>query len=289
MSGAEVRAVTQSRVLVGVGGTGGWQALAWAVAHASAVNGRLTACHVFPRNPGLENGDRVPLARVEIIHPGLARAVAGARDRLGGQRVAVAIRAGDAATALADLARDADLLVIGAPRRPVDESTAYRLAERLPCPMAVVRPLPDGRDAAFAGHVVVGVDSSPGSTAALEFAFGYAAAYRLPLAAVHVADAQPVDYWFDETLLETSFTVEPAALELLAVEVEPWSHKYPSVAVKRGVFAGPPVAGLLRAATGARLLVVGTGGSTRGPVATAVLARAAGTVMLVPAGKEQRP
>ncbi|HEX6497481.1 MAG TPA: universal stress protein [Micromonosporaceae bacterium] len=288
--------MTQPRVLVGVGGTGGWQALAWAVAYTSGINGRLTVCHVLPDDPGLDNSDRVPLTRVEIIHPGLARAVAGARDRLGGHRVAVAIRGGDPAVALADLARDADLLVIEPPRRPVASSTAYRLVERPPCPVALIRPVPDGRAAPFAGHVVVGVDSDPGSIAALEFGFAYAATFRLPLAAAHVTERQQVDYWFDETLLETSFAVEPAALELLAVEVEPWSHKYPSVPVKRAVFAGAPVDGLLRAATGARVLVVGTAGtagSPSGAVAGRVLAHAAGPVVLVPAGKEhgkeQRP
>ena len=55
----------------------------------------------------------------------------------------------------------------------------------------------------------------------------------------------------------THFVAEPAGLDLLAQEIEPWAAKYPEVCVKRGVFAGRPVDGLLRAASGAALLVVG--------------------------------
>jgi hypothetical protein len=77
------------------------------------------------------------------------------------------------------------------------------------------------------------------------------------------------DLWVDDEMLETHLTSEPPELAMLAAEVEPWSHEYPTVPVKRAVYADRPLPGLLRAATGARLLVVGHRG--HGPLARAVL------------------
>jgi nucleotide-binding universal stress UspA family protein len=77
------------------------------------------------------------------------------------------------------------------------------------------------------------------------------------LVAVHATPRGSGDLWFDEILLETHLTAEPAALALLAEEVEPWHHKYPDVAVKRAVFVGHPLKALLRASNGADLLIVG--------------------------------
>jgi hypothetical protein len=42
--------------------------------------------------------------------------------------------------------------------------------------------------------------------------------------------------------------------------VRPWSQKFPWVAVRYGVFGGRPLVGLLRAAVGAHILVVGNRG-----------------------------
>jgi nucleotide-binding universal stress UspA family protein len=109
----------------------------------------------------------------------------------------------------------------------------------------------------FAGHVVIGIDGSAASRAAVEFGFQEAVLHRRPVAAVHVTTERREDFWYDETLLESHFVAEPAGLDLLAQEIEPWADKYPEVHVKRGVFAGHPIDGLLRAADGAALLVLG--------------------------------
>ena len=69
--------------------------------------------------------------------------------------------------------------------------------------------------------------------------------------------------------------------------MEPWSLKYPKVAVKCAVYGGPPLAGLLRAANGVRLLVIGDhrrGPATRtllGTVTHGALDQAAGPVVVV--------
>ncbi|HTF10238.1 MAG TPA: universal stress protein, partial [Asanoa sp.] len=81
------------------------------------------------------------------------------------------------------------------------------------------------------------------------------------------------DYWFDEEMRTTHCAAPPAAVELLAREIESWELKYPDVAVKRAVFGGSPPAGLIRASRGAALLVVGR---SRRTVASARLGSVAG-------------
>lgn len=253
-------------VLVGVGGASGWEALGWAVDEAASTAGDVAIVHACqPDSPLAGAGDRVAPGQLELADAGLARAVAAARTRLGADRVALDLRTGAAGDVVLAAAKNADLVVLGAPTGHA--ATVHQIVTEAPCPAIVVHPVGSGRERPFAGHAVVGVCGAPPARAALEFAFGYAAAHRLPLAAVHVTTERREDYWFDERTLATHFPTEPAGLELLAVEVEPWMHKYPEVAVKRAVFAGHPLTGLLRAAQGARLLAVGD----RGPGAAQLL------------------
>lgn len=261
-------AMRRPTVLVGVGGVSGWEALAWAVNEAAGCAGDVRVVHACPPDSALaRTGGRVPPALLELADPGLARALAAASARLGGDRVTLTVRAGRPADQVLAESRRADLVVVGAPTNHA--ATVHQIITRAPCPTVVVHPVRTGRERPFAGHVVVGVCDMPPARAALEYGFEYAAAHRAPLAAVHVTTERQEDYWFDERTLATHFATEPAGLELLAVEVEPWMHKYPEVAVKRAVLAGRPLSGLLRAAQGARLLAVGDRG--RGPAARRLL------------------
>lgn len=107
---------------------------------------------------------------------------------------------------------------------------------------------------------MIGVDGSPASAAAVRLGFAYARRHNLPVAAVHVDDHRPGDFWFDDRFLETHFAAEPAALALLARDVEPVAARFRHVPVKRAVYGGETVTGLRRAATGAALLVLGRHG-----------------------------
>lgn len=284
-------------ILAGVGGTGGWSALAWAADEAAAAAAQLIVCRVCPpTSPLLDGGRGRPCtALIELADPPLARAVTAVRSRLGGQRVAVMTSTGRPGSALARAAATADLLVVGVPsRRHGYGGTAHHLAAHSPCPVVMVRAVDSARAAPFAGHVVIGVDGAATGRAALEFGFGYASLHRLPLAAAHVSGQRREDYWYDDDTLSTHFPVEPAELELLAAEVEPWTHQFPHVWVKRVVLAGPTTHALVRGAVGARLLVLGarrrghvaqvlTGGTT-----AAVIAQAPGPVAVVPADEVVR-
>ncbi len=186
---------------------------------------------------------------------------------------------------------DADLLVIGADG---DSSRAGRITRQVvhhaSCPVVVVRPAGSGGAAPFAGHVVVGVQRQRADDRAVGLAFGFADRYRCPLVAVHVAGHHDDDYWYDDETLSTHFVAEPADLNLLAVAVEPWHHRYRHVPVKRAVLGGPVVQGLLRAALGARLLVLGRDTQSLlrhallGGIDLGVLNGARCTVAVVPGG-----
>ncbi len=242
-------------IAVGVGGAGGWQALAWAAQEAATTRAQLAIHHVcaptslLARSPGEPSA-----ARLELADPALARAVAAVRAQLGGDRVRLRIHTGSPGPGLIDAAAADDLLIIGS---GTHGGTVHHVVRHARCPVVVVRPAVRTRSATFAGHVVIGVDGSAAGRAALEFGFGYAHDHRLPVAAAHVSAQGLTDYFHDDVTLSTHFAVEPAELDLLAEEVEPWTHKYPQTPVKRAVLAGGTVDGLVRAGDGAGLLVIG--------------------------------
>jgi nucleotide-binding universal stress UspA family protein len=267
----------RATIATSVGGGAGWPALAWALEEAAATDGRLEICHVCPADSPLaihtrcaeeaaaaSRANTVPVGLLELADPPLARAVAAAKSRLGGDRVTLTIHTGRVDRALLLTSAHADLMVLAAGGR-----TTHQVATHAHCPAVVVRPDTSTRHGPFAGHVVVGVDGSRPARTALEFAMAYAAKHRWPLAAVHVDPHRDNDTWSDDEMLQTHLTAEPTGLTMLAAEVEPWSHEYPAVAVKHAVYTGRPLSSLLQAATGARLLVVGHRG--HGLVARAVL------------------
>jgi nucleotide-binding universal stress UspA family protein len=282
-------------IVAGVDGKApGWWALAWAADEAAVTGAHLTICRVYPdgHRPPV-GGHRHPGEVLELADPLLMRQVRRVQARLGGDRVTLSTPAGSPGLLLVEAA--GDLLVVGA--SVADHlsamSTARWVAAHAACPVVVVRPI---REAAglFAGHVVVGVDGSEPARAALAFAFGYAATHALPLAAVYAAgghaDGHPGDVWVDDRFAETHVNPPPAGLTELDVEVEPYTREYPAVPVKRAVYHGGPVPALLRAAAGARLLVVGDRGRSAmarlllGSVGQGVVSRAAGPVAVAHAG-----
>jgi nucleotide-binding universal stress UspA family protein len=283
-----------------------WPAMSWAVVEAGRNGGRLVVCYACTAGSPLAGpGAGARMALLEVVEPALARAVAAARVQLGGaQRLTVVPRGEPPGEALVGLAHGADLLVVGAPSRQgwmERGSTLHDVVRHASCPVVVVRPstfdahiggAADERGARpFRGHVVVGVDGSVPARAALEFGFEYASDHRRPLLAVHVTPRAASDLWYDDELLETRLSVEPAALELLAIEVEPWQHKYPEVTVKRAVYMGRSVDGILRASDGATLLAVGNSRRGRvsrllGSVTQGAIDRAQCPVAVVGPGRE---
>jgi nucleotide-binding universal stress UspA family protein len=156
------------------------------------------------------------------------------------------------------------------------------------CPVAVLRGY-----AGSTGPVVVGVEDSPGSQAAVEFGVATAAQRGTELVAVQV--------WQEEGLLapplppEDRDQVQQQVERSLAQQITKWSAHYPDVRIRSVVCRGHPVAALTDAARDAQLLVVGHrgrggfAGLFLGSVASGVLHHARCPVTVVPLRKDEHP
>ena len=160
---------------------------------------------------------------------------------------------------LLERSQTAELLVVGDHGRgriasAVAGSVAVSVAARSVCPVVVVRgAIPDG-----ALPVVVGIDGTPLSEAAIPFAFDAAAARRVPLVAVHTW----LDELYDPALAQLVDwqTATAQADEILAERLAGWGEKYPGVLVRRVVARGLAGRALLDQAARAQLVVVGSRG-----------------------------
>jgi nucleotide-binding universal stress UspA family protein len=134
-------------------------------------------------------------------------------------------------------------------------STAVALAAHANCPVVVVRGAgPVDGD----GPVVVGVDGSPMSEAALEFAFDEADRRRARLVAVHAWHDLVLDPWFAPMIDWDVLAADER--QLLAQRLAGWGAKYPDVQVERVVVKDRPAHALQARSVGAQLLVVGSRG-----------------------------
>ncbi len=147
-------------------------------------------------------------------------------------------------------------------------STTLHVAAHARCPVVAV-PAPDEVASLHRG-VVVGVDGSPVSEPAIEYAFQAAADIDEPLTAVHS--------WYDVTRTGTGRMMplgyDPSEVYeeerlALAESMAGWQEKYPEVVVHHKVTFGHPVACLVRSSNEAHLLVVGCRG--RGAIRSVVL------------------
>jgi nucleotide-binding universal stress UspA family protein len=158
-------------------------------------------------------------------------------------------------------ARDAQLLVLGTRGLGgltglLVGSVAVGLAAQAACPVVVVRG--EDRDPFSPEPVVVGVDGSPNSGAALGFAFDAAADRKVPLVAVHTW-ADPV---FDP---QVGALVDWAAVDedqraLLSQRLAGWTEKYPEVPLTQLVVHDGAGRTLVELSKNAQLVVVGSRG-----------------------------
>jgi len=124
-------------------------------------------------------------------------------------------------------------------------SVALSIATHNPAPVAVIHP---DHHIGGPGPVVVGVDNSPNSEAAVAFAFDAAAVHETDLVAVHS---------FTDTVADGGEQEEHAAL---SEQLAGWRDKYPDVPVQHIVVHGRPAPILLAHTHDAQLVVVGSRG-----------------------------
>jgi nucleotide-binding universal stress UspA family protein len=155
-------------------------------------------------------------------------------------------------------------------------SVAVALAAHADAPVVVVRG--DDEDPDPTAPIVVGVDGSPVSDAALAYAYESAAARGAPLLALHTWQ----DTYSDPAIsaLVDRDTVEAAEREVLAERLAGWTEKYPDVPVLSRVVRDRAAHALVEQSRHAQLVVIGSrgrGGFTGlllGSVSHAVLHRA---------------
>ena len=183
------------------------------------------------------------------------------RERHPGLDVHTRLFQGDAVVALRRASETARLTVVGSRGQSrvagtLLGSVALAITAHGSAPVAVI-PV-DGPGWTITGPVVVGVDGSPTSNAALDFAFEEAAARGAPLVAVHAwSDPRP-------TLADVASSdytrLEESERALLAEQLTPWRHQHPDVEVVSVVAHGKPTPALLEQGRQAQLLVVGSRG-----------------------------
>jgi len=248
-------------VVVGVDGSASaYRAVEWAVGEAHRRGVGLRLVRAFSWTTADHPTGWVARYRDEMLDVSrrqVARAVRIAADTRPDVEAESQVAIGAPIEVLSSEARRAQLLVLG--DRGLGEvaglvlgSVAVSLAARGACPVVVVR----GERAGADGPVVVGVDGSPVSEAALAFAFDAAAARGVDLVAVHAWSPTAIDEEL-ASLVEWDASVESA---VLAERLAGWGQKYPQVAVRRTVVRDGAVRALVTASAGAQLVVVGSRG-----------------------------
>jgi nucleotide-binding universal stress UspA family protein len=281
-------------------------ALQWAAQEAARRRCRLVVMHTYslPTYPAVRAGvpggtivtDRDDSVKESAVQ---ATTLAAQRVRAAHPEVHVSARtcAGSPGESLVRASLEAALVVVGARglgafRGLLMGSVSAHVCAHAQCPVVVVhkapsRSLPEAR-------VVVGVDGSQTSEAALAFAFEQAASRGVGLTVVHTwqldalegasaSMAWPVD-WEQLGQRERSVVAEAIA---------GFGEQYPTVDVRRHVAQGHPVQELARQSQNASLLVVGTrgrgalSGCVKGSVSQAMVRAAHCPVAVVhPAGPD---
>ena len=196
----------------------------------------------------------------------MARVEADARDRLKDSKVpevSVAVVDAPPTQALIDASGQASLVVVGARGHSALSgvflgSVSQHVSQHAACPVVVVRPPRHALD-----RVVVGVDGSPGSSAALEFASEHASRTGAALTVIYawrslssgrgsLRGALPFEDRFSEEMNEAERVLSEAVAGL--------GERYPEVKVDTEAIPVAPSRCLADASAAASLLVVGSRG-----------------------------
>ena len=244
------------------------QAVRWAAAEAALrhLPLRLVAAHTWPAgglvgDPGLGIDPQAVLR--DVVRGQLAAAEAVVAEVVPGLPVEKAEVEGDPVAVLAGESERAELLVLG--DRGLGGftglligSVAVALCTQAGCPVVVVRGADVDPTAPRCEPVVVGVDGSPASEAAVAFAVEAAALRGVPLVAVHAWR----DMLVDPTMapLVDWDAVESDEREVLAERLAGLRTSHPDLVVRKLVVRDRPARALVDESRGAQLVVVGSRG-----------------------------
>ena len=290
--GVNTPATSRPVIVVGVDGAANSdQAFRLAVAEARARHATVLAVHAWlVTNPGfpLAQPARLDAATekilLEALHEHLATALTGQEYGQIEEKVVY----GYAGRVLAQCSTDAALIVVGsrgvsAMRGALLGSVSQYVLEHAAAPVMVVH----SDTAEPPKRVVVGVDGSPSSTAALQWADSYALDHKIPLVVVH-AGGPPVSAFLVPGL-STSAVADwtDAATAGLATWVEEALGSQRATDVRQQVDPRPAMTALLDLIDTDDLVVVGRRGAggvkglLLGSVARRLAAHVPGAVVVV--------
>ncbi|MCV7229585.1 universal stress protein [Mycolicibacterium komossense] len=262
-----VSATMHHGIIVGIdGSSAAADAVQWAAHEAAMHNVPLTLIHVLP-SPVVMTWPDLPLPaafmewpREEgriIVRNAVALAEAAAERPI---HIKSDMVAGPAVAALADLSKEAQMVVVGCRGRgrlhQLLGSVSAGLIHHGHCPVVVVHdddPLIPDPDFA---SVVVGIDGSPASESATAIAFDEASRRGVQVVAIHACsdwgggDHPGIDWPL----------VEQRGYEVLAERLAGWQERYPDVSVHRVVVADNAAEHLVARSKRAQLIVVGSHG-----------------------------
>lgn len=175
------------------------------------------------------------------------------------------LHTGHVVGALVNESKDAALMVLGS--RGLGGfgslllgSVAVALSAHGQCPVVVMHAAtPDGTPPAD-GVVVVGVDDSELSDAAVMFAFEAAAGRNVPVLAVHTYGVEVAGSWVAQLDSIDWDQLQAEEEKRFAERIAPWREKFPRVEMRAVVVRDRPGHALLERAAGAQLIVVGSRG-----------------------------
>lgn len=271
------------RIVVGVDGSvDAHAALNWAMDHAAThPSAHVTLVHAWsvPEAAGLMGAESF-----EIRRTAAQRVLNDARQSTrsaDGTTVIARLEYGAAAAAVLSTAENADLIVVGTRGRGrvsglLLGSVSQAVVTRAAVPVAVIsHTVPSDR-----GPIVVGLDDSSEARSALRWAATHAQHQDLPLKVVHAIQPHHVAGLLGMAKLQPDVAWRADATRALATIIheeigDPGGLELDAVATQAG-----PAAGLLGAAEGASLIVLGTRG--RGGAASALLGSVSSEVLKRP-------
>ncbi|TFD33252.1 universal stress protein [Cryobacterium cryoconiti] len=249
-----------NRVVVGMSGRpAGRAALRWAIDYARPRRLEVELVHVVDATFGTSPAGFLRTAReqAELL---LAREIEEAAGIAPELTLHATVLEGSPTGALTDWAVGAELLIVGSHalgrfREYVFSTQSAQIAAHAAGSVVVV---PERDDPPGTG-VVVGVDGSEASLAAVQFAAEQADRLGQRLTALYCWSA-PAPWTEDSAMIDWPMEPDEADRLVLAEAVAGLAERYPDLDLNLRLDLGLPVDALVTAAAGARLLVVGSHG-----------------------------
>ncbi|WP_460072851.1 universal stress protein [Streptomyces sp. YKOK-I1] len=294
-------------VVAGVDGSAeSLAAAAWAAREAERRDKPLHLVHAWDWHPRRQEREIASAAQRHLARRSLRQAEEHVRAECPEVRLTEEQREGPAVAALLKAADEAELMVLGSRGLSgftgfLVGSVALGVVAKATCPVVLVRkdeeaadehlPAGDGSASTDTGYedVVLAVDLAEACDEVIEFAFEAARLRHARLRAVHAWQASgPVSLGSGDIGLVKDTWQGEEWLGFLKAVLQVWRDKYPDVEVLATVVDEKPSTALVRAATGASLLVVGHRlaerpvGPRTGPVTHAAVHHVGCPVAVVP-------